>query len=357
MTLKTIFVVPVTLAVVISGCSSISPQAETTKFASVSTLAGSGSTGSVDGKGNEARLNRPHGLTTTMAGAIVFADRGNNQVRQLRADGWVSTLAGSGKAGFAEGKGTSAEFNEPIAVVADHQGNIYVADRNNHRIRRITPDGVVKTLAGNGEAGFADGTSHKAKFNQPYGVALDDAEITLYVADYLNHAIRKIDLLSDEVSTLAGNGKAGFGDGSGNAASFNQPYNLKNDGHGSLIVPDQNNHAIRRVGMNGVVTTLAGSGSAGYADGKGREAKFNNPTGAVVASDGSVLVADRNNHRVRRVAPDGTVTTIAGTGEPAFADGAAMEAKFNRPLDIDVSRDGKLVVSEENNHRIRAISP
>ncbi len=188
-------------------------------------------------------------------------------------------------------------------------------------------------------------------------VALDDAEITLYVADYLNHSIRAINLLTSQVSTLAGNGKAGFADGASEAAAFNQPYNLKNDGHGALIVPDQNNHAIRRVGMNGVVTTLAGSGAAGYADGKGREAKFNNPTGAVVESDGTVLVADRNNHRIRRITPDGTVTTIAGTGEAAFADGPAMKAKFNRPLDVDVSRDGKLVISEENNHRIRAIAP
>jgi DNA-binding beta-propeller fold protein YncE len=357
MTLKTILAVQVAVVALISGCSSISPQSGTTKLVTVSTLAGSGIAGTIDGKDNEARLNRPHGLATTMGGAIVFADRGNNQVRQLRTDGVVVTIAGSGKAGFAGGKGASAEFNEPIAVVTDRQGNIYVADRNNHRIRRITPDGTVKTLAGSSESGFVDGHSSLARFNQPYGVALDDAEITLYVADYLNHAIRKIDLLSDEVSTLAGNGKAGFEDGSGSGASFNQPYNLKNDGHGMLIVPDQNNHAIRRVGMNGVVTTLAGSGAAGYADGKGREAKFNNPTGAVVASDGTVLVADRNNHRIRRIAPDGTVTTIAGTGEAAFVDGPAMEAKFNRPLDVDVSRDGKLVISEENNHRIRAIAP
>jgi sugar lactone lactonase YvrE len=289
--------------------------------------------------------------------AIRTLEQINNQIRQLSADGLVVTIAGNGKAGFAEGKGMGAEFNEPIAVVTDRQGNIYVADRNNHRIRRITPDGIVKTLAGSGEAGYTDGPSYKAKFNQPYGVALDDAEITLYVADYLNHAIRKIDLLSDEVSTLAGNGKAGFGDGSGTGASFNQPYNLKNDGHGALIVPDQNNHAIRRVGMNGAVTTLAGSGTAGYVDGKGREAKFNNPTGAVAAADGTVLVADRNNHRLRRIASDGTVTTLAGTGDAAFGDGPVLAAKFSRPLDIDIARDGRLVVSEENNHRLRAITP
>ncbi len=338
----------------VSACAQLPAPAS---LATVSTVAGNGASGASDGRGIEARLNRPHGIGLLPDGHLLVADRGNHLVRTIDAGGATRTLAGGGKAGFADGQGTGALFNEPIAVVADRQGNVFVADRNNHRVRRIWPDGRVTTLAGSGEAGFSDGSSHKAKFNQPYGVALDDAEITLYVADYLNHAIRAINLLTDEVSTLAGNGKPGFADGSGQKAAFNQPYNLKNDGHGALIVPDQNNHAVRRVGMNGVVTTLAGSGSAGYADGQGREAMFNNPTGAVTAADGTVFVADRNNHRIRHIGVDGTVTTLTGTGEAGFADGPIAQAKFNRPLDVTISRDGNLLLSEENNHRIRVITP
>lgn len=330
-------------------------QLDSVRLATVSPLAGTGDAGAVDGLGGASSLNRPHGITVSASGEIIVADRGNHLIRKIKTDGTVVTLAGTGKAAYAEGSGAKAAFNEPIAVAVDRKGNIFVADRNNHRVREITSDGTVKTLAGSGEAGFVDGYDHKARFNQPYGVALDDAEITLYVADYLNHSIRAINLLTDQVSTLAGNGKAGFADGMGEAAAFNQPYNLKNDGHGALIVPDQSNHAVRRVAMSGAVTTLAGSGTAGYAEGKGREAQFNNPTGAVAMPDGTVIVADRNNHRVRSISPDGTVMTIAGTGEAAFGDGAALKAKFNRPLDVDLLPGGRIAVSEENNHRIRVI--
>ncbi len=343
----------VSSALLLTACAH---NPESVRVAGVTTLSGNGVAGAVDGKGTESRLNRPHGIGFFPEGRLVVADRGNHLIRSIDADGTTRTLAGGGKAGFSEGAAGQALFNEPIAVATDRRGNVFVADRNNHRIRRIWPDGHVTTLAGSGEAGFADGPAHKARFNQPYGVALDDAEVTLYVADYLNHSIRQINLLSDEVGTLAGNGKAGFADGAGGKAAFNQPYNLRNDGHGGLIVPDQNNHAIRRVGMDGTVITLAGSGKAGFADGRGREAQFNNPTGAVAMADSQVFVADRNNHRLRHIAPDGTVTTLAGNGEASFVDGSLAAARFNRPLDV-VERDGKLFVSEENNHRVRVIVP
>lgn len=270
----------------------------------------------------------------------------------------MRTIAGSGTQGFADGQGAAAQFYDPIAVAVDKAGNLYVADRNNHRVRKISPDGVVTTLAGTGGAGFADGPASTARFNQPYGVALDAAERTLYVADYLNHAIRKIDLSSGTVSTLAGNGSAGNVDASGANARFNQPYNVKMDSDGNLWVPDQLNHSIRKVTPGGDVTTIAGNGKEGYADGGGANAQFNNPTGLTPTLDGSVIVADRNNHRVRRIAPDGTVTTLAGDGKAGYADGPVASAQFNRPIDVVQDRRTKqLYVSEENNNRIRRIQP
>ncbi len=177
-------------AIVSVGCSAPSPRPETIKFSQVSTVAGTGAAGAVDGTGNDVRLNRPHGLSITADGAITFADRGNNQIRQLRTDGSVVTLAGVTKAGFADGSATSAAFNEPIAIAVDRAGAIYVADRNNHRIRKIRTDGTVTTVAGDGKSGFVNGSGGAARFNQPYGVALNETQNALYVADYLNHAIR-----------------------------------------------------------------------------------------------------------------------------------------------------------------------
>jgi sugar lactone lactonase YvrE len=177
----------------------------------------------------------------------------------------------------------------------------------------------------------------------------------LYIADYLNHAIRAIDFAGRQVTTLAGDGTAGLADGAGRTARFHQPYNVKADARGRLFVPDQNNHAIRRVDPDGTVTTLAGNGQPGVADGLGPSARFDNPTGLTVAPDGTVYVADRNNHRIRAIDAAGQVRTLAGDGTAAFRDGPAQQAQFNRPLDVVMGADGALVVSEEGNHRLRKV--
>lgn len=328
---------------------------KTLPFPEVRTLAGDGQPGTVDG--SSARLNRPHGLSYAHDGSLYFADRGNHEVRVLRPDGAVATVAGSGKAGFADGPVDAAQFNEPIAVAVDRTGIIYVADRNNHRIRKITPDGRVVTLAGDGQPGYADGAVKSARFNQPYGVALDAAQASLYVADYLNHSIRRVDLVTGMVDTLAGNGTAGFADGQRAAARFNQPYNVRLDGQGRLWVPDQLNHAIRRVTPDGEVTTVAGTGKPGYADGSATVAQFNNPTGVAPLPNGAAVVADRNNNRLRIVTPDGAVVTLAGAGEPGFADGAVATARFNQPLDVDFDDNlSRILVSEDKGHRLRALA-
>lgn len=327
------------------------------ELTSVRVLAGSGKPGSVDGKGASAMLNRPHGLALGQKGIVYFADRGNHQIRSVNLSSQgVVTLAGDGTAGYLDEMGKLAQFNQPIAVIASQTGAVYVADRENHRIRKIDTDGRVSTLAGTGVAGFKDGKADEAQFNQPYGVALDLGEKALYVADYLNHSIRKIDLQTGRVVTLVGNGTAGNVDGAGTAARFNQPYNIKFDGVDSFFIPDQKNHSIRKLTMSGKVTTIAGNGTAGYADGKGTSAQFNNPTGLAIGPDGKLYVADRENHRIRQIAKDSSVTTLTGTGREGDTDGALSVAEFRKPIDIVCDKGTKsLLVSEENGHRIRMI--
>ena len=320
----------------------------------VETLSGTGQAGLADGNRQVGQLNRPHGLAVHGNGVYV-SDRGNHAIRVVAPNGDIRTLAGNGKDGKADGVGAAASFNQPIAVAVDRSGNVYVADRDNHTVRLIDPSGKVTVVAGTGAAGFAEGPATSAQFNQPYGVALSSDEKILYVADYLNHAIRALDLGTKQVTTVAGNGKAGFANGKGDQAQFNQPYNVKTAANGRLYVPDQNNHAIRRIDQDGTVSTVAGNGQSGFANGRASDARFNNPTGLIVAADGSVYVADRNNQRLRVISPAGEATTIAGDGTEGFQDGAGPAAKFNRPIDIVLMPDGSLVVSEENNHRLRKV--
>ena len=269
----------------------------------------------------------------------------------------VSTLAGSGAFGFngfADGTGTEAKFHYPSGVAVDSAGTVYVADYNNHRIRKISPSGVVSTLAGSGAFGFADGTGTEAKFDQPTGVAVDSAG-NVYVADTWNSRIRKISP-SGEVSTLAGSGAFGFADGTGTAAKFNYPFGVAVDSSGNVYVADMWNNRIRKITPSGVVSTLAGSGVFGFADGAGTAAKFNEPTGVAVDSAGNVYVADMGNNRIRKITPSGEVSTLAGSGAFGFADGTGTEAKFHYPFGVAVDSSSNVYVADRENHRIRKIT-
>jgi sugar lactone lactonase YvrE len=216
----------------------------------------------------------------------------------------VGTLAGSGDSGYdnggyADGTGAEARFNYPAGVAVDGKGNVYVGDSNNHRIRKISPEGVVSTLAGSGEEGYADGTGTEAQFYHPAGVAVD-GKGNVYVADYGNHRIRKI-TPAGVVSTLAGSEDYGYADGTGTEAQFHYPHGVAVDGKGNVYVGDKGNHRIRKITPRGVVSTLAGSGDMWYADGAGTEAQFNQPYGVAVGRKGSVYVADSFNNRIRTI--------------------------------------------------------
>ncbi len=289
----------------------------------VSTLAGTaGSVGSQDGTGSAARFNQPGGITADLAGNLYVTDTGNATIRRITPEGVVTTLAGSvSNRGNQDGTGAAASFGSPTGITVDGAGNLYVADASNATIRQITPTAAVSTLAGlAGSRGDADGTGSAARFNYPNGVAVDAAG-TLYVADTYNHTIRRV-TGGGVVSTLAGSpGINGGNDGTGGYALFNQPCGVEVDAAGNLYVADTGNATLRRITPAGVVTTLAGvAGIAGLGDGPGGRALFNQPRGVVVDDAGSLYVADTGNGVIRRITAAGTVTTLvlteAGTVPP-----------------------------------------
>jgi sugar lactone lactonase YvrE len=266
------------------------------------TLAGfAGSSGSADGTGSSAEFDNPEGLAVDAAGNVYVGDTYNHAIRIVTSAGVVTTLAGSkGNVGSADGTGSSARFRYPRGIAIDTAGNVYVADSDNHTIRKVTSAGVVTTLAGTaGSSGSADGTGPVARFNFPTGVSLDTAG-NVYVADQVNHTIRKVTSLG-VVTTLAGTaGSSGSADGTGSAARFNFPWDIAVDTAGNLYVADEDNNTIRKVTIAGVVTTLAGSaGNIGSADGIGSAARFYRPSGIGVDTAGNIYVADRSNHTIR----------------------------------------------------------
>jgi serine/threonine-protein kinase len=318
-------------------------------------LAGFGIEGFADGAGAAAQFDGPGGVAVDGEGSIIIADEFNNRVRKVTPDGTVSTLAGSGSRGFADGAGAAAQFHMPIGVAVDGEGSIIIADRNNHRVCKLTPDGTVSTLAGSGSAGFADGAGAAAQFRYPGGVAVD-GEGSIIIADECNHCVRKI-TPDGTVSTLAGSGSAGFADGAGAAAQFNGPFGVAVDGDGSFIITDSNNRRVRKVTPDGTVSTLAGSGSEGFADGAGAATQFSYLRGVAVDGEGSIIIADWGNKRVRKITPDGTVSTLAGSGSRGSADGAGAAAQFNRPYAFAVDGEGSIILAEYNNERLRKITP
>ena len=239
-------------------------------------------------------------------------------------------------AGFADGTGTAAQFNGPFGVAVDVDGNVYVADTYNYRIRKITPAGVVTTLAGNTNYGYADGAGAGALFYLPKGVAVDPAG-NVYVADENNQRIRKI-TPTGTVTTLAGS-TGGSTDGDVSVAQFSTPGGIAIDADGNLYIGDTGNHRIRKITPAGVVSTLAGS-TQGITDADGSAARFNKPTGVVVDGDGNIYVADDDNERIRKVTPSGTVTTIAGGFAPGFTDGVGEDATFSSPTGIALDGSG-----------------
>lgn len=331
----------------------------------VTTLAGSGNAANVNGTGPTASFYYPSGVALDDSGNVFVADQANNRIRKISPAGVVTTVAGGGPFFYTDGVGSAASFDYPSGVAMDVSGNVYVADQYNDRIRKVSPLAVVTTVAGNGSnVPFADGLGTAANFYGPTEVAVDGIG-NVYVADQSNHRIRKISP-AGLVTTFAGSGSWGYADGIGATAKFSSPSGVAVDSSGNVYVADSWNHRIRKISPVGLVTTLAGSGTAGFSDGTGTAASFNYPTRIAVDGSGNLYVTDNGNRRIRKINPAGVVTTFAGNGctqiingsaTGCFAEGAALAASFNNPQGLTVNDSGIVYVADSYNNRIRKITP
>ena len=319
---------------------------------SVTTLAGNGSQSSVDGTATTASFDSPYGVAVDATGNVYVVAA--SEIRKISPTGIVTTLAGNSTGGSADGTGSAASFNGPIGIAVDAAGYLYIGDTYNNKIRKVSPSGVVTTLAGSGSNGSTDGTGSAATFSQPFGVALDAAG-NLYVADQSNK-IRKVSP-SGDVTTLAGSGTGGSADGTGSAASFYYPSGVAVDAAGNVYVTDYYNSKIRKISPAGVVTTLAGSGSRSFADGTGAAASFHSPFGVAVDAAGNVYVGDAGNQKIRKITPAGVVTTIAGSGSIGSKDSIGSAASFYNPSGVAVDAAGNVYVADLYNYKIRKVSP
>jgi sugar lactone lactonase YvrE len=326
---------------------------------SVRTLAGLPETpGSADGTNTTARFSDPTGLAIAADGTTFVADNQNHAIRRIGTNGVVTTLAGlPGTPGSADGTGSTARFDSPTSLALGPDGVLYVSDTGNHTIRRVTFTGVVTTLAGSaGNADYADGTASAARFNQPLGLAVTP-DGTVFLADSGNHLIRVI-ATNGTVSVLAGNPETfGSADGTGTNTFFNSPVGLALAPDGSLFVSDANNFTLRRVTAAGVVTTIAGTaGQDGSADGPAAAARFGKPAELALAPNGTLYIADAAHHTIRRLTPDGRVSTIAGlVGADGAADGANGLARFFNPYGLAIAARGHLVVADTYNQTVREL--
>jgi sugar lactone lactonase YvrE len=318
----------------------------------ITTLAGTaGIIGLSDGTGSAAQFNSPYGVAVDGSGNVYIADKGNHTIRKITSTGVVTTLAGAaGYSGFQNGTGSAAQFWNPNGVAVDSAGNVYVADTSNCEIRKITATGVVTTLAGAAlSPGSIDGPASVARFSYPTGLAVDSAG-NIYVVDSASHTIRKI-TSAGMVTTLAGTANnGGSSDGTGSAAQFEYPFGVAVDSDGNVYVADTGNLEIRKITAAGVVTTLAGAAfSRGSIDGSGSVARFNTPRSVAVDGAGNIYVADEQTRAIRKITATGVVTTIAGDALHGGAtDGTGSSALFYAPSGVAVDNTGKIYVADSD---------
>jgi sugar lactone lactonase YvrE len=332
----------------------------------ITTIAGTGVAGfSGDtGQGTAAQLRFPRGVAVDSAGNVYIADADNHRIRKVTPGGVITTFAGTGVAGFSgdTGQATAAQLSTPYGVAVDAAGNVYIADLLNQRIRKVDPSGVITTYAGTGVAGFSGDTGQAtaAQISFPYGVAVDTAG-NVYIAALGNQRVRKVDP-TGIITTFAGTGVPGFsGDtGQATAARLSSPVGVGADAAGNVYIADAVNNRVRKVDPTGIITTFAGTGVPGFAGDTGQAtlAQLKVPTGVAVDAAGNVYIADRENSRVRRVDPSGVITTLAGTGAFGFSGdtGQANLAQVAVPWGVATDAAGNVYIGDNGNHRVRKVA-
>ncbi|WP_322755685.1 protein kinase domain-containing protein [Frankia sp. Cas3] len=342
----------------------------------ITTVAGTGTPGFTGdgGPAAHAQLTYPTAVAAERTGTLYIADQNNQRIRRIGTDGTISTVAGTGTGthGFAGagedggdggdgGPATHAQLAGPSGVAVDNTGTLYIADSDNHRVRRVGTDGIISTIAGIGTYGFSGdgGPATHAQLSNPTGVTVDNTG-TLYIADQNNHRIRRVST-NGTITTVTGTGTYGFAGDSGPAthAQLAYPTGVTVDNTGTLYIADRNSKRVRRVGTDGTITTVAGTGTYGFAGdgGPATDAQLAYPTGVAVDNTGTLYIADQNNQRIRRVSTDGTITTVAGTGTYGFAGdgGPATHAQLTHPSGVAVDNTGTLYIADQNSNCVRRI--
>ena len=341
----------------------------------ISTVAGTGTAGySGDGAAaTSAQLDNIGALDIDSSGNL-YITAGSRIRRITSSTGTISTIAGTGTPGYSGdgGAATSAQLDSPVALTVDSSGNVFLADEafSNNRVRKITGStGVISTVAGTGSTGYSGdgGSALSADINAPYGLTTDSSG-NLYIADTGNHRLRMVAVSTGVISTIAGTGSAGYsGDGSAaTSAKLNGPAGIAMDTSGNFYISDANNHRIRKItASNGVISTIAGTGGTGWGNGgysgdagPATSAQLNNPQAVALDSAGNVYISDSFNHRIRKITVStGTISTVAGTGASGYSGdgGAATLAQLDRPLGLALDSSGNLYFVDSRNSRIRKV--
>ena len=317
----------------------------------VTTFAGDGTDAYLDGPLLSAQFHTPIDIAISSDGILYVADYNGRRIRKI-SGGQVSVLAGDGNFGSRDGAGDTAQFVDPYRIEAAPEGNIFVMDQADSRVRRITASGIVSTYAGTGVAGFKDGDVSVALFREGMGGIAVGSQGDIYVDDTNNGRIRKISA-AGQVSTFAGKASKGFVDGDTSVAEFLNPNAILFDKQGNMYVADNGNYCIRKITPAGKVSRFTGTATVGTADGGPGIAQFHYIYDMVLDKDGNLLLSDGD--RIRKVTPSGEVSTIAGS-TTGYADGDGPEAKFNYPAGLAIDTDGNLYVADAMNNRVRKIS-
>ncbi len=329
--------------------------------------------GSLDYTGDGAAatntgLTAPYGLSLDSSGNLFIADAGNSRIRKVAVNGTITTAAGNGSDGYSGdgGAATKASLFSPTGVAVDGFGNIFISDTYNNRIRKVTTNGMITTVAGVGLSGDGDGgysgdngMATNASLQGPMGLALDLSG-NLFIADTGNSRIRKV-AVNGIITTAAGSGSLGYsGDGGlATSARLRFPYSVAVDASGNLYFADLGNSRIRKINTNGIITTVAGNGASGYSGdgGVATNASLNSPYGVAVDASGNLFIADSSNNRIREVDFNGIITTAAGNGASAYSGdgGAATQASVNSPFGVAVDANRNLFVADTLNSRVREV--